>query len=76
MDIETTILSEGLIQQYVQETGCSLFLITHSLQQAKRIADEILFFHKGVVLEHGTKEQMLSAPATKEFQQFLEFYGL
>ena len=47
MDIETSMLSEQLIVQYVQETGCSLILITHSLQQAKRIADEILFFHKG-----------------------------
>ena len=76
MDIETTILTEKLIAQYVQETGCILILITHSLQQAKRIADELLFFHKGVLLEHGAKEQMLSAPIAKEFQQFLDFYGL
>jgi ABC-type phosphate transport system ATPase subunit len=53
-----------------------LILITHSLQQAKRIADEILFFHKGIVLEHGDKEQVLQTPATKEFRQFIEFYGV
>ncbi|MBQ5369782.1 MAG: ATP-binding cassette domain-containing protein, partial [Peptococcaceae bacterium] len=76
MDIETSMLSEQLIVQYVQETGCSLILITHSLQQAKRIADEILFFHKGIVLEHGDKEQVLQTPATKEFRQFIEFYGV
>jgi ABC-type multidrug transport system ATPase subunit len=76
MDIETSMLSEQLIVQYVQETGCSLILITHSLQQAKRIADEILFFHKGIVLEHGDKEQVLQTPATEEFRQFIEFYGI
>ena len=76
MDIETSMLSEQLIVQYVQETGCSLILITHSLQQAKRIADEILFFHKGIVLEHGDKEQVLQTPATEEFRQFIEFYGV
>ena len=76
MDIETSMLSEQLIVQYVQETGCSLILITHSLQQAKRIADEILFFYKGTLLEHGAKEQVLQTPATKEFQQFIEFYGV
>ena len=76
MDIETTILSEKLIQQYVQETGCTLLMITHSLQQAKRIADEILFFHRGILLEHGAKDIMLTSPQTKELRQFLEFYGL
>ena len=76
MDIETTILSERLIVRYVEETGCTLILITHSLSQAKRIADELLFFHKGVLLEHGAKEQVLSTPATDAFRQFLEFYGL
>ena len=76
MDIETTILSEKLIQQYVQETGCTLLMITHSLQQAKRIADELLFFHEGMLLEHGAKENLLTSPQTKELRQFLEFYGL
>ncbi len=76
MDIETTILSEKLIQQYVQETGCTLLMITHSLQQAKRIADELLFFHEGMLLEHGAKDTMLTSPQTKELRQFLEFYGV
>jgi len=76
MDIETTILSEQLILNYVQETGCTLIMITHSLQQAKRIADEILFFHRGILLEHGAKDIMLTSPQTKELRQFLEFYGL
>ena len=76
MDIETTILSEKLIQQYVQETGCTLLMITHSLQQAKRIADDLLFFHEGMLLEHGAKENLLTSPQTKELRQFLEFYGV
>ena len=75
MDIETTILAEQLILDYVQETGCTLLIITHSLQQAKRIAHEILFFHKGIMLEHGAKDTLLALPQTKELQQFLEFYG-
>jgi ABC-type phosphate transport system ATPase subunit len=64
------------MKEYCKETGCAMIVITHSLQQAKRIADEILFFHKGIVLEHGEKEQVLQTPATKEFRQFIEFYGV
>ena len=76
MDMETTILSENLIKEYVQETGCAMILVTHSLQQARRIADEVLYFHKGKLLESGDKETVLYAPLMEETKQFLEFYGI
>ena len=76
MDMETTLLSEKLIADYVQETGCTLILVTHSLQQARRIADAVLYFHKGTLLEYGTKEQVLYGPQCPETRQFLEFYGV
>ena len=75
MDMETTAAAEELILEYTRQTGCILILITHSLQQARRIADEVLFFRKGVLLEAGGKEQVLSAPAQPETRQFLDFYG-
>jgi ABC-type glutathione transport system ATPase component len=76
MDMETTLLSEKLITEYVKETGCSLILVTHSLQQARRIADEVWYFHKGTLLETGPREQVLYDPAKPETRQFLEFYGV
>ena len=76
MDMETTLLSEKLIESYVRETGCALILVTHSLQQARRIADEVWYFHKGKLLEAGGKERVLDTPETMEARQFLEFYGL
>ena len=76
MDMETTLVSENLIRQYVDETGCALILVTHSLQQARRIADEVLYFHKGKLLESGPKELVLEQPQKPETQQFLEFYGV
>ena len=76
MDMETTSLSEDLIVQYVRETGCTLILVTHSLQQARRIADQVLYFHKGHLLESGPRETLLYEPARVETKQFLEFYGI
>ena len=76
MDMETTLLSEALIASYVKESGCSLILVTHSLQQARRIADEVWYFHKGKLLEAGPKEQILYNPGKPETRQFLEFYGV
>ena len=76
MDMETTLLSEKLIVEYVRETGCALILVTHSLQQARRIADEVWYFHKGLLLETGSREQVLNTPERAETKQFLEFYGV
>jgi ABC-type multidrug transport system ATPase subunit len=76
MDMETTLLSEKLILEYVQESGCTLILVTHSLQQARRVADEVWYFHKGRLVEWGPAEQVLSRPDREETKQFLEFYGV
>ena len=76
MDMETTLLSEKLIADYVRETNCALILVTHSLQQARRIAHEVWYFHKGKLLESGPKEQVLQEPQMAETRQFLEFYGV
>ena len=76
MDMETTILAEQLITEYVKKTGCTLIMVTHSLQQARRIADGVLFFRKGVLVEHGSCDTVLDRPVSEELQVFLDFYGM
>jgi len=75
MDMETTMLSEKLIRRYVKQSGCTLIMVTHSLQQARRIADEVMYFHKGQLLEYGSADSLLYNPAREETKQFLDFYG-
>lgn len=75
MDMESTSAAEELILKYVRETDCVLILVTHSLQQARRVADEAIFFHKGRLLENGPAEHVLYHPALAETRKFLEFYG-
>jgi len=76
MDMETTLLSEELIADYVKRTDCALILVTHSLQQARRLAHEVLYFHKGQLLEQGNATAVLNAPQKEETQKFLDFYGV
>lgn len=75
MDMESTSAAEELILKYVRETDCVLTLVTHSLQQARRVADEAIYFHKGRLLENGPAEHVLYHPALAETRKFLEFYG-
>ena len=75
MDMETTSAAEKLILKYAKDTGCILILVTHSLQQARRVADEAIYFHKGALLESGNAAKLLYQPVQPETRQFLEFYG-
>ena len=75
MDRESTLLAEKLVREYVQETNCALLLVTHSLQQARRIADEVLFLSGGALMEKGPVQKILFDPDQPQTRQFLEFYG-
>ena len=75
MDRESTLLAEQLVQDYVGETGCTVLLVTHSLQQARRMAQEVLFLYNGTLVERGPIAQVLHHPEREETRQFLEFYG-
>ena len=73
MDIVSIRQSEDLILEYMRETGCILFLITHSFRQAERLAQEVLFFKDGRLLERGPADQVLKAPVHREVTEILEF---
>ena len=75
MDMESTVLAEKLIRRICRESGCTVLLVTHSLQQARRLADHVLFFHQGSLWEQGPVEQVLHTPITPEARAFLAFYG-
>ena len=76
MDMESTLAAEQLIAGTCRESGCPVLLITHSISQARRIADRVLFLYRGKLIEQGAAEQLLHAPREAETRQFLDFYGV
>ena len=76
MDMESTLAAEQLIRETCKETGCAVLLITHSVSQARRIADRVLVLHQGKLVEQGATETVLSSPSKEETRRFLDFYGL
>ncbi len=75
MDMETTLLAETRIKKYVKDHDATVILITHSISQAKRMADYVMFFKKGVLMEANETEKLLESPVRKETAEFLEFNG-
>ena len=76
MDVESTLTAETLLSDYCRDTGAGILLVTHSLQQARRIAQHVLFLHQGELREQGDASRLLSTPETEELRRFLEFYGI
>ncbi|MBR5015423.1 MAG: ATP-binding cassette domain-containing protein [Clostridia bacterium] len=75
MDVESTLLAEDIIRRYNKDNGATIILITHSLSQAKRLADEIIFMKDGKILEKGETGKILSNPEKAETKEFLEFFS-
>ena len=75
MDMESTKLTEGALRRYRDRYHPAILLITHSIQQARRLGDEVLFFHEGHLAETGRCPATLETPQTDALKHFLEFYG-
>lgn len=75
MDIESTILSEKLICNYKKEHEATIVMVTHSVGQARRIADEVIFMKDGRIAEFGSADKVLVSPDDPETKRFLEFFS-
>jgi tungstate transport system ATP-binding protein len=70
LDPASTRAVELLVQGFRQE-GIKVVMTTHDLAQARRLADEVLFLHRGRLLEQAPAAQFFCRPATPEAQAFL-----
>ena len=72
MDMESTLLAEETVRSYRDRTGCTVLMITHSVAQAKRLADEVIFLDHGQLDTFGPSN-LLEHPDTTAFRKFLDF---
>ena len=56
----------------VRAQGIPLVLITHDLGQARRLADEIIFLHKGRICERTPAKDFFNAPKSPEAAAYLK----
>lgn len=59
------------IIQSMHDEGTQIVMTTHDLGQAKRIADDMMFIHKGRLLETTPAEHFFDAPQSGEAAAFL-----
>ena len=59
------------IVQIMNDEGTRIIMTTHDIAQAKRLADEVIFVHKGRVLEKTPAEHFFDTPQCGEAAAFL-----
>jgi phosphate transport system ATP-binding protein len=69
LDPRSTAVIEDLIKRIKNEVA--VVIVTHNLQQARRIADRVGFMYLGELVEYGTTDQMFNAPRTQRTQDYV-----
>lgn len=57
--------------QQLAEQGMTMIIVTHEMNFAKLVADEIIFLDKGKTCETGTPDEFFNHPKTERAKQFL-----
>jgi tungstate transport system ATP-binding protein len=70
LDPASTKLIETMIRNFVMQGG-NVYISTHDLAQAKRLADVVLFLDTGKLLEHGPAVGFFAKPETPQAQAYL-----
>lgn len=65
----TTAIEDLLAEARAQ--GVRIVLITHDVGQARRLADEVAFLHRGRLVERTPREEFLARPRSPEAQAFV-----
>jgi tungstate transport system ATP-binding protein len=77
LDEPTSQLDPGATRQIeemiglMKREGVTLVMSTHDLAQARRLADRVLFLHKGAIVEDAPPSEFFKKPATTIAQAFV-----
>ena len=69
LDPRSTAVIEDLIGQLSKEL--TIVIVTHNLQQARRIADRVAFMYLGDLVEVGETEQIFTAPREQQTREYI-----
>jgi tungstate transport system ATP-binding protein len=71
LDPSATREIETIIKAF-DAAGTKIVMATHNLGQARRLADEVIYLHRGRVLERAPAEKFFAQPATAEAAAFIK----
>src|SRR5690606_9025394 len=76
-DEPTSALDPEMVQEVLNviralaEEGRTMLLVTHELNFARQVSNQVVFLHQGLVEEQGTPEQVFDNPNSARCKQFM-----
>jgi len=70
LDPSATRIIEEMVAQFSAE-GITIVMTTHNLGQARRLAEDVAFLHRGRLIEHRSAADFFAGPETPEARAFL-----
>jgi tungstate transport system ATP-binding protein len=70
LDPASTAVIERIVSD-AHQRGTKIIFVTHDLGQARRLADEVVFLHRGRVVEQTSAAQFFSEPASAHARDYL-----
>ena len=70
LDPAATRAVEEIVMR-IHASGTKIVMTTHDLAQALRLAEEVVFLHRGRLIEHAPASEFFRAPRTAEAQAFV-----
>ncbi|MDT3345929.1 amino acid ABC transporter ATP-binding protein [Microbacterium aquilitoris] len=61
-----------LVLKELAEEGWTMVIVTHELAFARQVADEVVFFDDGVIVERGHPRDIFTAPTNERTRRFLD----
>ena len=71
IDNATTADIEALLRR-AKGDGITMVIVSHNLSQIRRLCDNVIFMNKGVIVETGSAEGILSNPRESDTRTFIE----
>ncbi len=71
IDSASTLQIENLLHD-TRQRGVKIILVTHDIGQARRLADDVIFMHRGRILEHRPAASFFDSPSSPEGQAYLD----
>ena len=59
------------VMRELSELKKTMIIVTHEMSFARDVSDSVMFLHDGIILKHGTPEEIFDDPDDEKIKQFL-----
>ena len=63
------------VMKTLAEEGMTMIVVTHEMSFARRVADSVVVFERGAIIEQGPPAQIFDAPTVERTREFLSHLG-